>query len=270
MGPGVFSAGVEPTCRKGATAAADNGIMYFFGGANENLYDDLFQYSNDPLNPDQWAYLYLETTFPELSNYGPPVPKPGSRVDAASFIYGNSFYLYGGQGTGGTAGDNGDLWRYDGLDFPTHTIPQWSWIHGDSALNTPASHGLLGVASSINKPGSRFACTINPDLTSDGQFILFGGAVGGYGIGNDLWIYNAKSNIWTWINGSDTNNVVGSYGVKNVQSPYNSIGARYGQASWITRSGEMYVFGGWTATYGKANDLWKFSGRVGIWTGAVS
>src|ERR1019366_8637261 len=136
VGPGVFSAGVEPTCRKGATAAADNGIMYFFGGANENLYDDLFQYSNDPLNPDQWAYLYLETTFPELSNYGPPVPKPGSRVDAASFIYGNSFYLYGGQGTGGTAGDNGDLWRYDGLDFPTHTIPQWSWIHGDSALNT--------------------------------------------------------------------------------------------------------------------------------------
>lgn len=47
------------------------------------------------------------------------------------------------------------------------------------------------------------------------------------------------------------------------------ISSRAGHCSWITPSGEIFVFGG-GAVYGKTNDLWKFSGPVGIWIGAAS
>ena len=57
--------------------------------------------------------------------------------------------------------------------------------------------------------------------------------------------------------------------IRGVQSINNMISSRTGHACWVTASGDLYAFGGGTA-YGKSNDLWKYSGPVGIWIGAAS
>lgn len=107
---------------------------------------------------DQWAYLkYTDAdAFNRNGNYSSisSVAKPGSRYNAMSFVDNNTFYVFGGTGYGNAVnqyGELSDLWRYDGLDFVTKR-PLWSWVKGDSSINSQGNYGTLGMASSSNKP----------------------------------------------------------------------------------------------------------------------
>jgi N-acetylneuraminic acid mutarotase len=104
---------------------------------------------------------------------------------------------------------------------------------------------------------------------------MFGGA--GYdGAGtsnflNDLWKYSPSSGLWTWVNGSSTTAASGVYGTKGTAASTNVPGARYGGASWIDASGNLWLFGGGygssTATVNTLyNDLWKYTPSTGLWT----
>jgi hypothetical protein len=61
----------------------------------------------------------------------------------------------------------------------------------------------------------------------------------------------------------------GTYGTKGVADPNNSPGARYGSASWVDGSGNLWLFGGWgyaeTGAFGGLGDLWKFNGTYWTW-----
>ena len=59
---------------------------------------------------------------------------------------------------------------------------------------------------------------------------------------NDFWEYSAGQ--WKWVSGSDTLNVIGSYGIQGTAAADNVPGSRYGQISWLDASDHLWLFGG--------------------------
>ena len=62
---------------------------------------------------------------------------------------------------------------------------------------------------------------------------------------NDLWSFSIETNEWTWISGSDSEEVYGIYGTKGVPSINNYPGARETSISWFDSSNKkLWLFGG--------------------------
>ena len=145
----------------------------------------------------------------------------------------------------------------------------WTWVSGASFDSQAGSYGTKGVASPTNVPGSRSASATWTDFS--GNFWLFGGggldANGASGPLNDLWKFDGTN--WTWIAGPNVANTSGVYGKLKVASPTNLPGARSRAASWIDRSGNLWLFGGYgldtSYTQGELNDLWRFDGTNWTW-----
>lgn len=66
---------------------------------------------------------------------------------------------------------------------------------------------------------------------------------------NDFWKFNGTH--WTWISGSSSLSVYGTYGQKGVPGPANTPGGRERAASWIDSENNFYIFGG------KGCDSWS-------------
>jgi hypothetical protein len=169
--------------------------------------------------------------------------------------------------------------------LPAHArgqAPQWAWV-GGSGSSVPAAnvavYGTLGVPASKNIPGDRFSGSSWTD--SLGNLWLFGGwgsasdGTGGYL--NDLWEFNASTQEWTWVGGSNTVPISdvtlgqpGVYGTLGVPALGNVPGGRYSAVSWTDGSGNLWLFGDYgqdsTGTFGYLNDMWKFSPSSGEWT----
>lgn len=134
-----------------------------------------------------------------------------------------------------------DLWRWNS------TSQIWTWLTGSPGTNSFGIYGFLGVQSASNTPGSRngHGMAMNPKT---GSIFVFGG----YGYGatssgnlNDLWEWNPKTIIWTWMNGTLTHNSAGSYGTLGVAAPSNCpSGRQYMQLTVDTSKGVLYIFGG--------------------------
>ncbi len=172
-----------------------------------------------------------------------------------------------------------DLWHYN------VSTDEWRWISGGNIVDQVAVYGMSGSGAGSNTPGAREAAIPWRDL--DDNLWLFGGL--GYastasagkntnfnlylilvGRINDLWQFKPSTREWTWVSGNDTIDAVGNYGVKNVSSPLNYPGARFGATSWTDSSGDLWLFGGYglgsTSTQGYLNDLWRFNPSTGEWT----
>jgi len=78
-------------------------------------------------------------------------------------------------------------------------------------------------------------------------------------------------NEWTWVNGANVANQLGSYGSQGTPAPGNVPGARSGSATWTDVAGDRWLFGGWgyDSVSGNValNDLWRYS--AGEWTWMV-
>jgi N-acetylneuraminic acid mutarotase len=149
---------------------------------------------------------------------------------------------------------------------------QWIWQGGSNSVDGRAVYGIQGVAAPDNVPGSRGDGASWRD--GAGNFWLFGGS-GLDGNGNlqealnDLWMYEPKSALWTWVNGPQTPSA-GLYGILGVPSKGKLPGARHGAASWIDNAGNLWLFGGsgydaQGGMYVELNDLWKFVPTAGTW-----
>ena len=142
---------------------------------------------------------------------------------------------------------------------------QWTWMNGDSALNSAGHFGTQGVFTPLNSPPAFYEACEWTD--KHGDFWLFGG-FGDYG---DLWEFKPAINQWAWIKGTGTLNQIGTYGTKMVPSLSNLPGARsYGVATWVDTAGYLWLFGGEgfdaTGGYGELNDLWRYSIATNEWT----
>jgi len=66
---------------------------------------------------------------------------------------------------------------------------------------------------------------------------------------------------WTWVNGANVANQIGTYGTLGTAAPGNIPGARYGGVGWTDPAGDFWLFGGYgyDATGNIfLNDLWKY------------
>jgi hypothetical protein len=76
----------------------------------------------------------------------------------------------------------------------------------------------------------------------------------------------STANEWTWVNGANVVNQLGTYGTQGTPAPTNVPGAREQPATWADASGNFWIFGG-NDVNGAFNDLWKYSGGAWTWVG---
>jgi Galactose oxidase, central domain/Kelch motif len=192
---------------------------------------------------------------------GTPAPGnvPGARYTRASWVdAANNLWLFGGDGG---AGDLNDLWEYN------QTTGLWTWQSGSSTYDAPGDYGTQGVPTVTNVPGARAFPVSWTD--SAGNFWLLGGVTFAGAVLNDLWRYTPSTGLWTWMSGSNSTNASGVYGTQGTAAAGNVPGARSDAVSWTDKSGNLWLFGGFTtsaSSSGYNNDLWSFSTSTGLWT----
>ncbi|MCB0003387.1 MAG: hypothetical protein KDH86_12655, partial [Anaerolineae bacterium] len=216
-----------------------SGNLWLFGG-NSSIngpMNDLWRYQ--PTN-GMWTWVGGSSTAYQRGVYGvlgtPAASNvPGARRESVSWVDSSgNLWLFGGIGfaaSGGAARLN-DLWRYD------PTTGQWTWMSGANTTNQAGAYGVQGTAAAGNVPGARYASVSWTD--GDGNLWLHGGtgidSVAATGMLNDLWRYDPNSEEWTWVNGANTVNQPGVYGVQGVPSATNVPGARSDGVSWLDSS----------------------------------
>jgi N-acetylneuraminic acid mutarotase len=150
----------------------------------------------------------------------------------------------------------------------------WTWMGGSAGRIgvIPMTRGALGVPSAQYSPGERQWSAAWTG--ADGSFWLFGGwgddATGASGSLNDLWRFTPATNEWTWMSGSASLNTAGDYGTLSSPAAANTPGARYQADTWMDKSGNLWLFGGWgydsAGTLGYLNDLWMYNIATKQWT----
>src|SRR5882724_11692503 len=76
----------------------------------------------------------------------------------------------------------------------------WTWISGDSLVNSAGVYGIQGIPSTGNHPPELYEPCEWKD--KQGNFWMYGGFDTGGSDYSDLWKYNPLTNEWTWVKGS--------------------------------------------------------------------
>jgi len=158
------------------------------------------------------------------------------------------------------------------LEVRAQVNQMFVWVDGSTEANQPGVYGTKGVASPSNVPGARYDSVTWTDI--NGKLWLFGGRgndkYGILGWLNDLWVWNPKTEMWTWMSGSDEINQRGVYGSKGLPNQNNEPGARYRSGSWVDLDGNLWMFGGTgydkNGFQGWLNDLWVWNPKTEMWT----
>ncbi|HKR04706.1 MAG TPA: kelch repeat-containing protein [Bacteroidia bacterium] len=233
----------------------NNGDLWLFGGDLPNAGDasDLWRYT---ISTNEWAWMKGPNIGGQPGVYGTMGIEDPSNVPGGRWVYcswtdsNDKFWLFGG--SAGFINTN-DMWYYDPL------TNNWTWKSGSNQGNNPGVYGPL-CSSSINYvPGARYENRARW-TTSCGKFWLYGGN-GSPVAFSDLWYFDPLNLEWTLVEGLPLNPlpVYGSIGVPGIA---NTPGRRGGTNSWLSTTGELYLFGGYVSvTAGTAcgNDLWKYT-----------
>lgn len=276
---GVASAANEPGAREFSASWTDvSGNFWLFGGdgfASTSTFGrlgDLWKY-----NPttNEWTWMKGFNTVDQNGVYGivnvsSGSNNPGARYWPCTWEDGGNLWMFGGMGfpaTGNLDGHLNDLWKYN------ISNNEWTWVAGGTGINTNGVYGTQFTPSTSNMPGGREFGASWKDAA--GKFYLMGG-IGlasalspGNGYLNDLWKYDPNTGAWTWLTGASITNQYGQYGTLGVPSTSNTPGGRYGMASWVDLSNNLWLFGGtgWaTSTTSNMNDLWKYNLTTHEWT----
>ena len=197
---GMAAASNRPGGRSDNVGWTDiSGNFWLFGNGNgftDISKNDLWRYD---VSTGQWTWMSGDSTISQNGIYGTrgvanSTNTPGARdfATAQRDRFGN-LLLFGGWGRGGFGstgyGQLNDLWSYSPVSR------QWTWLSGDSTLNSAGQYGIKGTSAPANKPGSRVtsSCWIDPS----NHFWVFGGyslaSSGTQGWLNDLWRYTLSS-----------------------------------------------------------------------------
>lgn len=209
---------------------------------------------------NQWVWMGGTDTIQSIGSFGiKGIPDdsnvPCSRSSSVTWRDSDGHQkLLGGYGKTSVGIVNlyqGDLWNWDG--------DNWTFLK-----DSIPSYGIKNVASTTNYPGRRVGSLI---WQVEDKVYLFGGIKAFEGYLNDLWIL--ENGIWTWISGEAETKAYGIYGIKNVATSVNTPGSRYHSISWVDRSGNLWLYGGFgyasEGDAGELNDLWKFDGANWTW-----
>ncbi len=254
-----------------------SGNVWLFGGtgygtdaANYGPLNDLWVYS---ASTGEWTWVAGASTIVAAGVYGTKgspagANVPGARTAAVGWqdASGN-LWLFGGEGadSAGIQGFLNDVWEY------SPSSGEWTWVSGSNTVNASGNYGSQGVPAPTNVPPGRLNAVSWTD--ADGNLWLFGGlgldSTGTQGYLNDLWMFSHASGQWTWVSGSSTAQVGGTYGTQGVAAGRNAPGARLDATGWTDAAGNLWLFGGRGSdskgTVGYLNDLWRYSPSSGEW-----
>lgn len=219
---------------------------------------------------NEWSWIKGDST--DLSpavfgERGVPAPEntPAGAYNAIGWVDNDGmFWSFGGNGYYGW---RGDLWR-----FNPETL-EWTWMKGSQEESDPGNYGEMGVPAETNTPPSRGFGVANW-TDNDGNLWLYGGLSSYQGAGihiyADLWMYNVETNLWTWMNGSQSSHLDPVYGMPGVPSPDATPGSRSElAATWVDEEGDLWLFGGGGEGFGTDyilyNDLWKYDIELNQW-----
>lgn len=268
-----------PANRAGAVSWADGaGNLWLFGGLEYPFVGSFFYKLNDlwkyDISTNRWTWVKGGTNTGGVGTYGimgsgTSTTRPGGRFLAQGWTdLQGRLWLYGGYGvaTSSTEGSLNDLWCFD----PATNI--WTWIKGSNALNQNGSFGLVVDPVLSNRPGGLTEAITWTD--PQGDFWLYGGT--GYSTGGNvgelsaLWRYNVGSNIWTWMNGTQSVGVAPVFGTIGSASSdnLNTPGGLHAAAAWAGNSNSLWLFGGvsYNPSTGDTgySSLWQLATNSGI------
>jgi len=219
-----------------------------------------------------WTWMHGDATPNSLGHFGAKgVSSPNNVPPDIFYPSANwtdskgNFWTFGGGNTISNA-----LWKYEIISNT------WTWMHGDTTLNQGGVWGTKGVPSPNNKPSARGFGIVSWVDAQDNLW-MFGGfgkditnssTIPYKGSLSDLWKYDPVTNMWTWVNGPNTYNAVGNYGVKGFAAVLNQPpGRSQTNASWVDSTGNFWMFGGHSnSNLGELNDLWKYEPITNMWT----
>eukprot|EP01122_Echinamoeba_exundans_P003190 TRINITY_DN13323_c0_g1_i1.p1 TRINITY_DN13323_c0_g1~~TRINITY_DN13323_c0_g1_i1.p1 ORF type:complete len:558 (-),score=18.70 TRINITY_DN13323_c0_g1_i1:1206-2879(-) len=144
----------------------------------------------------------------------------------------------------------------------------WTWLMG-SNVSTICSRGFYRQPHPSNLPcgRSQFGTWVDDH---NGYIYIYGGRTE-TDYADDVWRFDTKSNIWTWIAGSGQPNVNPVPGYDRLPAATNSPGARanFAYTSEISPEYElrMWIYGGLAPDEASGYaDLWYFSNVTLMWT----
>ena len=265
---GVPSPSNEPPSLYEACEWTDqNGNFWLFGGLyNGAVFSDLWKY--DP-SLNVWTWMKGPgIANNNLGTYGTQgVPSPSNNPPCSGFginswidLNGNLWLFGGGSGNG----IYNDLWRYE------ISTNEWTWMKGPGVPFDTGFYGIKGLDDPANQPPCRQETSASW-VDNNGDFWLFGGASHipfTPPAFNDLWKFNVSSNNWTWMNGSSLTDQPSVYGIKGIESPANTPGARWVYTRWKDNNGYLWLYGGsepWNVGYDNRTDLWRFNPATNQW-----
>ncbi len=152
-------------------------------------------------------------------------------------------------------------------------VPEWTWELGSQLAKQKGTYGTLQSPAPTNIPGARSDAASATDQA--GHTYAFGGTgfgeTAGPGLLNDLWLFDANTQRWSWIAGGKGINTPGIYGTLGSGNDNNNPGGRSGGSFWIDQAGDLWLFGGTgrdstTTGNGALNDLWKYRFGSQQWT----
>lgn len=265
---GIPSTENIPSARQAASSWVDlSGNIWIYGGSgwdsegNGGTLNDLWKFNPETL---EWTWIGGSPIAEQDPIYGTkgessPSNFPGARETSATWTDNSgNFWLFGGD-------RHDDLWRFD------INNSEWTWISGSKQLDQESVFGEKGIESDTIYPGSRRYSMFATD--SKGNFWLFGGYRYGTNKGHlgDLWMFNVKTQNWTWEGGVKDKNGKGLYGIQGEPSVDNQPGARAAGAMWIDGDDNIWIFGGngyakYENIYGELNDMWRYNPLTKEWT----
>lgn len=269
---GTPAAGNFPGAREQAISWSDtSGNLWLFGGygfdgSTQTTIDlnDLWEYST---KTNQWTWVSGSNVGGAKGTYGTlgaasSTNVPGSREFGSSWIDASgNLWLFGGYGYDANKirGRLEDMWEFS----PSNQ--QWTWVAGNKQANTSGTYGTQGTPAASNTPGARNGGVTWVDTS--GNLWLFGGngydSSGTLGELNDLWKFSPTTKQWTWVSGSNKVNGTGVYGTEGTAAAANFPGSRDSGISITDKSGNFWLFGGYTGSSKGAdsialNDLWRY------------
>lgn len=122
-------------------------------------------------------------------------------------------------------------------------ITEAGWGYpADPARLAVASYGVLGVESSQAVPGVRENAV--SWAAPDGTLWLYGGSSLASQYLSDVWRYRPSNGQWTWMGGTSTPGLYGTYGTKGVPAADNLPPASAAGVGWVDSAGRFWLFGG--------------------------
>ena len=140
----------------------------------------------------------------------------------------------------------------------------WTWMKGDSTIDSPGTFGPMGVPAATNEPPARYSPASWTDTA--GIFWLYGGydELNNGQLG-DFWKYDPTTNMWTWMAGAAGLNDVPTYGPRGTFNSSNNPGAlAYFPLTWVDKKNHLWIYGGINNS-DAVDDLWQYDPAINQW-----